>query len=147
MMISTLIYFGCLQNINVCLRPGKMNYYEEAPGQTSLLKMSKIVVEPIGTDPTLIPHSLVVPTCPPALSSTQRWWSGIKAMNTIRKRAIEASSSPNSSYSESCLATWADREIRYYWCRFEILSHGMVKTPLYCSCARYFPADSPCSLT
>ena len=56
MMKYILISFEDFQIINVCLRPGKMNYYEEAPGQTSLLKMSKIVVEPIGTDPTLIPH-------------------------------------------------------------------------------------------
>ena len=38
-----------------------MNGYAEAPGQTSLLKMSKIVVEKILPDPTLPPHSLVAP--------------------------------------------------------------------------------------
>ena len=42
-----------------------MDGYVEAPGQTSLLKMSKIVVDPIGPDLTLPPHSLVAPTRPP----------------------------------------------------------------------------------
>ena len=35
-MISTLIFFEDLQNINVWLRLGKMNGYSEAPGQTTL---------------------------------------------------------------------------------------------------------------
>ena len=52
--IYTLIYFGCLQNINVCLRPGKMNGYGKAPVNISLLKMSKIVVKPIWSEPTLL---------------------------------------------------------------------------------------------
>ena len=65
MMISALISLENLQNINVCLRSVKMNGYTEAPGQTSLLKMSKVVVRPIGPDPTLFPHSLVAPTPPP----------------------------------------------------------------------------------
>ena len=58
-MISTLIYFEYLQNINLYLRPGKMNSHAEAPGQTSLLKMSKMVVKTIGYDLILIPYSLV----------------------------------------------------------------------------------------
>ena len=54
MMISSLISFEDLQNTNVCLRPGKMNGYAEDPGQTSLLKISKKIVKPIGPDQTLI---------------------------------------------------------------------------------------------
>ena len=65
-MISTHLH-----NINVCLRPENMNGYTEAPGQTSLLKISKIVVDPIGSDPTLLPNSLFVPTHPPQLPVTR----------------------------------------------------------------------------
>ena len=64
-MIFTLILFEDLQKINVCLIPGNMNGYAEALGQKSLLKISKIVVEPIGPDPTLLSHSLVSPNHPP----------------------------------------------------------------------------------
>ena len=63
-IMSTLIYFENLQNINVCLRPGKINGYTEAPGRASLLKMSEKVVKTIVPDPALIPHSLVEPTHP-----------------------------------------------------------------------------------
>ena len=119
-MISTLISFGDLQNINLFLRPGKMNGYVKAPGQTSLLKISKIIVKPIWPDPTLIPHSLVAPALPPALSSAQRWWNDTKAMKTIQRGAIELSRIPNSSYPESYSETWADRAIQKYWFRFEI---------------------------
>ena len=73
-IISTLIYFEDLQTINLCLIPEKMNSYAKDPGQTSLLKMSKISVEPIGPNPTLLTHYLVVPTHPITLSSACRWW-------------------------------------------------------------------------
>ena len=73
-MISTLIYFEDLHNINVCLIPGKRKGYVEAPGQTSLLKMSKTSVDPIKPEPTLLPYSLVEPPLPPYISSAQRWW-------------------------------------------------------------------------
>ena len=42
-----------------------MNGYVEAPTQTSLLKISKMVANLIGPDLTLLPHSLVAPTHPP----------------------------------------------------------------------------------
>ena len=65
MMISTLISFEGLQNINLCLSPGKMNGYAEDPGQTLLLKISKIVVKKIFPNLTLLAHSLVSPNHPP----------------------------------------------------------------------------------
>ena len=49
-MISTLISFEDLHNINVCLRPGNMNGYAEATGQTLLLKMSNFLSSQL--DPT-----------------------------------------------------------------------------------------------
>ena len=110
-MISTLLFFENLQNIHLFLRPGKINGYVEAPGKTPLLKMSKIVVGPIGYDPKLLIHSLFAPPHLPALSSAQRWWNETNTMKTIWRGAIEASSSPDSRYLESCSAAWSDREI------------------------------------
>ena len=108
-MLYTLISFENLQNINVCLGPGKMNGYAETPGHTSLLKMCKIVVDPIGPEPTLLPHSPVAPTCPFALSSTQRWWNDTKAVKIILRGSIEAAGSTDSRYLELFSATCTNR--------------------------------------
>ena len=43
-----------------------------------------------------------------------------KAIKTIQRGDIEAVGSPYSRYLESCSATWANREIRERWCRFDI---------------------------
>ena len=74
------------------------------------------------------------------------WWKDTKDMKMICRGDIEADVSPDSSYLESYSATWADREIRECWCRSEICSPGMVKTPSHCFREIYLPADSPCSL-
>ena len=96
-MISTIISFDNLHNINVCMKPGKMNGYAEAPGQTSLLKMSKIVVKPIGPESTLTPP----PYCtymPPALSSAHPQWNDTNAMKKISRGAIEVEGITDSRY-------------------------------------------------
>ena len=72
-MIYTLNSFEDLQNINVCLIYGNMKCYTEAPGQTSLLKISEIVVNPNGPYPTLLSHYLVAHKLTPTISSAQKW--------------------------------------------------------------------------
>ena len=94
-MIYTLIYFEDLQTINLCLIPEKMNSYAKDPGQTSLLKMSKVVFRPIGPDPKLFTHSLVAPTPPPYPRSQFRV-AVVEAVHLINEQ-VRAAQIPQSN--------------------------------------------------